>query len=389
MPSKQKQEAAAVWMPIGDLTPWADNPRDNAAAIPEVAKSIKRFGFASPIIARPIEAGGFEIIAGHTRHQAALSLGLDRVPVRVMDLDPTDAKLLALADNKVGEIATWTDGLSDLLRDLETDGIDLDGLGFGDDELGELLAPLPIEPDGTEDDVPEVDEGEPDSKVGEVYQLGSHLLVCGDCLEPSVISLVGDGADAVVADPPYGTGIDAPGGLGNSSVPMSLVGDENPDLARQAVVAWKGVAPFQVWWGANYYSEAIEGSPCWLVWDKDHHGMTFADAELAWVNTRSPVRVFRHAWSGMHRASERGTVRQHPTQKPVALYEWTFDGRVKDGGVVVDPFGGSGSTLIACAMTGRVARLIELDPRYCDVIRRRWTAWAKNHGQDPGPGALE
>ena len=146
MPSKQKPEAAAVWMPIGDLTPWADNPRDNAAAVPEVARSITRFGFASPIIARPIE-GGFEIIAGHTRHQAALSLGLDRVPVRVMDLDPTDAKLLALADNRVAEIATWTDGLGDLLKALDADGIDLDGLGFGDDELTELLAPLTERPD--------------------------------------------------------------------------------------------------------------------------------------------------------------------------------------------------------------------------------------------------
>ena len=141
MKAKQKPEAAAVWMPIADLTPWADNPRDNAAAVPEVAKSITRFGFASPIIARPIE-GGFEIIAGHTRHQAALSLGLDRVPVRVMDLDPTDAKLLALADNKVGEIATWSDGLGDLLKSLEADGIDLDGLGFGDDELQSLVGNL-------------------------------------------------------------------------------------------------------------------------------------------------------------------------------------------------------------------------------------------------------
>jgi len=145
MPSKQKPEAAAVWMPIGDLTPWADNPRDNAAAIPEVAKSITRFGFASPIIARPIEGGGFEIIAGHTRHQAALSLGLDRVPVRVMDLDPTDAKLLALADNKVGEIATWSDGLGDLLRELEADGVDLDGLGFGNDEISKLLGGMELD----------------------------------------------------------------------------------------------------------------------------------------------------------------------------------------------------------------------------------------------------
>ena len=99
--SKAKQpEVAAVWMPLSDLTPWADNPRDNDHAVPEVAKSIKRFGFASPIIARPTESG-LEVIAGHTRLKAAKSLNLDRVPVRVMDLDPADAKLLALADNKV------------------------------------------------------------------------------------------------------------------------------------------------------------------------------------------------------------------------------------------------------------------------------------------------
>ena len=152
--AKAKPEAAAVWMPIGELRPWADNPRDNAAAIPEVAKSITRFGFASPIIARPIEGGGHEIIAGHTRHQAALSLGLDRVPVRVMDLDPTDAKLLALADNRVGEIATWSDGLGDLLKALEADGIDLNGLGFGDDEIQHLISPPEYEPtEGTELDL--------------------------------------------------------------------------------------------------------------------------------------------------------------------------------------------------------------------------------------------
>lgn len=154
MNKQAKPEAAAVWMPINDLTPWADNPRNNAAAIPEVAKSIKRFGFASPIIARPIDGAGFEIIAGHTRHQAALSLGLDRVPVRVMDLDPTDAKLLALADNKVGEIATWSDGLGDILRELEADGIDLDGLGFGDDELQQYINSPDYKPtDGAELDL--------------------------------------------------------------------------------------------------------------------------------------------------------------------------------------------------------------------------------------------
>jgi hypothetical protein len=131
-------EAAAEWLPIDSLTPWADNPRDNAHAVPEVAKSIKRFGFASPIIARPIEGGGLEIIAGHTRHKAAQSLGLDRVPVRVMDLDPADAKLLALADNRLGELADWTGGLEDILRELDADGVDLDGLGWSTEELDAL-----------------------------------------------------------------------------------------------------------------------------------------------------------------------------------------------------------------------------------------------------------
>ena len=155
-----KTEAAAVWMPITELTPWSDNPRENSAAIPEVAKSIKRFGFAAPIIARRGDGGGHEIIAGHTRHQAALSLGLDRVPVRVLDLDPTDAKLLAIADNKVGEIATWTDGLGEVLRELDANGIDLDGLGFGDDEIQTLLADVSDFGDEWSDALGELPEGD-------------------------------------------------------------------------------------------------------------------------------------------------------------------------------------------------------------------------------------
>ena len=114
MAKANKPEAAAVWMPIGELRPWADNPRDNAAAIPEVAKSIPRFGFASPIIARPIEGGGHEIIAGHTRHQAARSLGLDRGPVRVMDLDPTAPRYLSLGERMACSTfpmdMVWPDG---------------------------------------------------------------------------------------------------------------------------------------------------------------------------------------------------------------------------------------------------------------------------------------
>ena len=194
-------DSAAEWVGLDALRPWADNPRDNEAAVQTVADSIKRFGFASPIIARREDG---EVIAGHTRLKAARRLGLDRVPVRYMDLDPTDARLLALADNKLGELADWSDGLADVLRILEEDGADLDGLGFSDEEMAELLGPDPIEPDGTEDDVPEV-QSEVHSQAGEVYELGPHRLMCGDCRASTDVSTLLEGVVVNVAftSPPY------------------------------------------------------------------------------------------------------------------------------------------------------------------------------------------
>lgn len=129
-------EPAAVYVAVDELTPWADNPRVNAGAVEHVANSIKRFGFASPIIARP----NGEVIAGHTRLLAAKQLGLDVVPVRYLDLDPVDARLLALADNRVGEIADWnTEQLKAILQDLRATEVDVSGIGFTDDELAELI----------------------------------------------------------------------------------------------------------------------------------------------------------------------------------------------------------------------------------------------------------
>jgi len=138
-------EAAAEWVDIESLTPWSDNPRNNKAAVQSVAASIKRFGFASPIIARTENR---EVIAGHTRLLAAQSLGLDTVPVRFMDLDPADAKLLALADNKVGEIADWdNDKLEEIFLSLREEEIDLDGLGWSEKDIDALLGELPEEID--------------------------------------------------------------------------------------------------------------------------------------------------------------------------------------------------------------------------------------------------
>jgi site-specific DNA-methyltransferase (adenine-specific) len=152
----KQEKSAAEWVPIGALTPWRDNPRQNDQAVNAVADSIKRFGFASPIIARM----DGEVIAGHTRLKAAQALGLDRVPVRYMDLDPADAKLLALADNRVGEIADWDDdGLADVLLQLSADGVDLAGLGWSQEELKAIISPEEYQAtDGGELDLEDFDD---------------------------------------------------------------------------------------------------------------------------------------------------------------------------------------------------------------------------------------
>jgi hypothetical protein len=409
--AREKIEAAAEWMRIADLAVWDKNPRLNDTAAREVAHSIIRFGFGAPVVAR--REDGF-VIAGHSRLKAvallrdwyrtdtadekatwsadAVRIATDadpRVPVRRLDISEAEAKALALADE-------WDDGmLGDVLRELAEHDVDLTTLGFSPSDLDSLVVggtaratpPLELPPDPGP---PPVADGPADSVLGRVYQLGPHRLICGDCRDSGHFGTLLDGRnpDAIVTDPPYGTGINASGGLGNSKVPMNILGDESPDLARECFNIFRGLAPIQVWWGANYYCDVLPGSPCWAVWDKDHHGMTFADAELAWVSVRGPVRVFRHAWSGMHRASERGTVRQHPTQKPVALYEWTYEQWIPPGALIVDLFLGSGSSLIGAARTGRTLYGFELDPHYCDVIRRRWTVYARDAKIDPGTGAL-
>ena len=196
---------AATWEAIGSIKPWPGNPRTNEAAVDAVLASMKRFGFGSPIVAREDDR---VIIAGHTRHEAAKRLGLDKVPVRFMPLDPAQARALNLADNKLGELAGWDEAaLADVLEELEADGLDLAGLGWSDDELEQLLKPEPEpepEPDTSNDDrIP--DEVPATTRAGDVITIGRHTLHCGDCLE--VMRGLGDSSiDSIVCDPPYGIG---------------------------------------------------------------------------------------------------------------------------------------------------------------------------------------
>lgn len=200
-------ESIGTYTPIEDLKEWENNPRHNDHAVAEVAKSIKRFGFASPIIARQEDN---MVIAGHTRLAAARSLGLDTVPVRFVDLDPTEAQLLALADNKIGELADWDqDLLSEILTDLKDE--DLSGLGFSDAELEELIEEAHFEPldNLIEEDLEDEDwdqmpaESVKIAKAGGVYQIGGQQVACGDCIEV-MRSLPDNSVDSIVTDPPYG-----------------------------------------------------------------------------------------------------------------------------------------------------------------------------------------
>ncbi|MBU6430134.1 MAG: ParB/RepB/Spo0J family partition protein, partial [Cyanobacteria bacterium REEB65] len=197
------QEAAAVWVAISELHPWGQNPRLNEPAVAKVAESIERFGFGAPILARR----NGELIAGHTRLKAALKLGLDRVPVRYLDLDPADAQLLALADNKLGEIAGWDEGLlAQILR--EFDAEDAAIAGFGTDELADLLKKLepPILDAGITDpdDVPEPPV-DPLTRLGDLWILGRHRLLCADSTDPTAVARLmgGEKPHAAITSPPY------------------------------------------------------------------------------------------------------------------------------------------------------------------------------------------
>ena len=400
-------EPAAVWMDIDSLVPWDQNPRDNDDAVPGVADSIKRFGFASPIIARKL-GDKHQVIAGHTRLKAAKTLGIEHVPVRVMDLDPADAKLLALADNKVAEVAEWSDGLGPLLEELRDAGLEIEGLGWSDDELSELLAEPAIDLDGSEDDAPELQDDH-DSQIGEVYELGPHRLICGDATDPDIwAKLMGDDKlKCVWTDPPYGVAY-----VGKTSDALTIDNDDlDDDSLRELLTGAFGQAfeycdPGSSWYvasppGHTFYQFAtvLRELDVWrhtLAWVKDRFVMGRSDYHYqheaifyGWKPGGAHYFVPERTHSTVLEFQRPHANREHPTMKPVALVTSILEKSTKPGWIVGEPFGGSGTTLIASASIGRVARVIELDPRYCDVIRRRWAKWAKDHDRDPGSGALD
>jgi hypothetical protein len=439
-------DAAATWEAIDSLTPWDRNPRRNDHAVKTVADSIRRFGFGSPIIARTADR---VIIGGHTRWKAAQLLGMDKVPVRFLDLDPAEAAALALADNKLAELAEWDDeAVADILGELERQGTPIDGLGWDDDELRELLGDG-IEAAPPSDDAPELDEdGEPNSTAGTVYQLGPHRLVCGDCRDADMVSRLMDGRRINLAftSPPYASQrkYDETSGFKpippddyvawfdavQANVRAHLAADGSwfvnikehtesgqkhlyvLDLCITHVRGWswrlidqlvwrRGGMPglfgprFKNEWEPIFHfsaSEDVRFRPDNVREDRESSG-EFRPDKLSIRQGKTTRGIMKHYDSVLPgnviecaMGSNAGS--GHSAAFPLALPQFFVKAYSDDGDAVYDPFMGSGTTLMAAAAEGRIAYGCEISPRYCDLIRRRWTMWAVQNGIDPGPGAL-
>lgn len=372
---------------IDEIIPYINNPRNNDAAVETVAASIKEFGFKQPIV---IDKDGV-IVAGHTRHKAAKRLGLATVPcIMADDLTEQQIKAYRLADNKVAELATWDmETLEIELEQItELDMIDFGFESFGDDDTEQKR-------DIEEDEIPDVPD-EPTAKLGDIYQLGRHRLICGDSTDAKVIEALMDGkkADFILSDPPYGMKLDtdfstikgSEKSLGKkNSVEgnkyKKVIGD-NEDFKPELITTFFnnfGYCKEIFLFGADYFAELLpdKNDGSWLVWDKRKENQADAigsEFELIWSRTKHKRRMLRHDWFGFLSSQNGADARNrvHPTQKPITLLADILEQWGKDAQNVVDLYGGSGSTLMACQQLDKTCFICELDPHYIDVIIARW-----------------
>lgn len=347
-----------VYKKLNDLHPYEKNPRKNDDAVKYVQESIREFGFKVPIV---IDNNGV-IVAGHTRWKAAQNLNMQEVPCIVADdLNEQQIKAFRLADNKVSEKSEWD---FDLLSEEMDDLFDFDMTVFGFENP--LEEDTEVEEDDFETELPE----KPKAKIGDIYQLGNHRLMCGDSTSfDDVEKLInGEQIDFVNCDPPYGMNAVSKSGVLKEKYGTDIMNDDDNKVAIDSFNLCASMFPQakQVWWGANYYTECIPSSECWIVWDKANGTSDQTDCELAWTNFRSVVRQFTMASEKKNRV--------HPTQKPCKLLQQIFDKFDKEHSFnnVIDLFGGSGFTMITCEQMGKKSFTMELDPRFVDVIIARW-----------------
>jgi DNA modification methylase len=350
---------------VSELIPYINNSRTHSEEqITQLISSIKEFGFTNPILLSPDNS----IIAGHGRLQAVKRLGHEEVPcIIVQGLTKTQIKALIIADNQLALNAGWDlEKLSVEIEGLKDEDFNIDILGFEDDFIKDLLNK---ENEGLtdEDAVPEILEN-PKTKVGDLWTLGNHRLLCESSTSIDAVNKLMNGTypDLIHTDPPYGMNAVSKSGVLSKNYKTDILGDNNADIAKESFKLIYSLYPEskQIWWGANYYCSVLPDSECWLVWDKDNGQSDQTDCELAWANFRSVVRQFTQSSEKKNRV--------HPTQKPVSLMEWIIKRFKIDSKTLADFFGGSGSTLIAGEKHNLQTFIMELDPKYCDVIIQRW-----------------
>jgi DNA modification methylase len=384
-----------AWRPLGALIPYARNPRTHSdAQVAQIAASVKEFGWTNPVLID----GANGIIAGHGRVLAARKLGLEQVPViELAHMSDAQKRAYVLADNQLALNAGWDEALLRLeLADLSEFGFDLGLVGFGPGELERLLAGDGRTGLSDDDEAPGLPE-QAVTRRGDLWVLGDHRLLCGDAAVRADVERVLDGrlADMTFTDPPYNVDY-------GSSAKDKLRGNRrkilNDDLGTgfEAFLLDACTNIIAVTKGAVYicmssselhtlqraFATAGGKWSTFVIWAK--HTFTLGRAD--YQRQYEPILYgwkdgTDHYWCG---ARDQGDVwfidkparnDLHPTMKPVALVERAIRNSSKSRDIVLDPFAGSGSTLIACEKAGRHAQLVELDSKYCDVIVQRWQAW--------------
>jgi DNA modification methylase len=364
---------------VDELIPYVRNSRTHSdEQVAQIAASIKEFGWTNPIL---VDGEGV-IIAGHGRLLAARKLGFTEVPtIELRDLTEAQKKAYVIADNRLALNAGWDNEMLTLeLGELAAEGYNLDLLGFDTKELDALLEPEVVDGMVDEDEVPEVGP-EPITKPGDVWMLGKHRLMCGDSTSVDAVDklMAGGKADMVFTDPPYGVDYE---GINNDS--RAGLADLLQQCFANYVVASKPGAPVYVFHSdrcADIFHEVFRqhfhfSSMC--IWVKPALVLSQTDYQsrhepcmYGWVEGAA------HQWHSDRKQTSvwefgKEHVSGHTTPKPTAMVAYAIENSSKRGQVVIDLFGGSGSTLIACEKTSRQARLMELDPKYCDVIVKRW-----------------
>ena len=396
--------------PTAKLLPYARNARTHSdEQVAQIAASIAEFGFTNPILAG---ADGV-IVAGHGRLAAAHKLGLALVPVVVLEhLSPTQRRALVIADNRIAENAGWDEAMLRIeLVTLQDDDFDVSLTGFDADALADLLADEDGNGDGDTDDdaVPEITET-PISRPGDVWVLGGHRLLCGDSTKAECFEhlLQGEQVDMVFTDPPYNvnyanTAKDKMRGT-NRAILNDNLGDGfydfllaalTPTIANCRGGIYVAMSSSELDVLQSAFREAGGKWSTFVIWAKNTFTLGRSDYQRQYepILYGWPEGATRH-WCGDRDQSDVWQIKKphkndlHPTMKPVELVERAIRNSSRPGNVVLDPFGGSGTTLIAAEKSGRLARLIELDPKYVDVIVRRWQDWTGKQATRESDGVV-